>query len=191
VSKAQTLGSAALPLECGLLIYAFVQRRSLPIETTVSHPWLALAVRSRHEKSVQTILIAKGYRTALPLLLHGHKRRSGGDWESQKPLIPGYVFAVDDPGNPFRIATTSGVVEIVSFGGQPVTIPEAELEALERIAASGLPVTHCACTRPDETVELIAGPLKGMQGILVRKGKVTCLAVGAGIRQPIRRAPAR
>ena len=92
----------------------------------------------------------------------------------------GYVFAVDDPGNPFRIATTSGVVEIVSFGGQPVPIPEAQLEALERIAASGIPVTRCRYTLPDQIVELMAGPLRGMQGVLVRQANATCLAVGFG-----------
>ena len=92
----------------------------------------------------------------------------------------GYVFAVDDPGNPLRIVTTSGVVEIVSFGGQPVPIPEAQLEALERIAAPGLPVTRCRYTLPDQTVELMAGPLRGMQGVLVRQANATCLAVGFG-----------
>ena len=38
------------------------------------YPWLALVVRSRHEKSVQTILDAKGYRTSVPLVRCIHKR---------------------------------------------------------------------------------------------------------------------
>lgn len=108
------------------------------------HPWLALVVRSRHEKSVQTILDAKGYRTAVPLVRCIHERRSGSAWDSQKPLIAGYVFAVRDRENPFRIVTTPGVVTIVSFGSEPGTISEAEIEALERIAASGLPVAVAA-----------------------------------------------
>jgi transcription antitermination factor NusG len=128
------------------------------------HPWLALVVRSRHEKSVQTILDAKGYRTSVPLVRYIHKRRAGSAWDSQKPLIAGYVFAVHDRDNPFRIVTTPGVVKIVGFGGVPSAIPESEIEALERVAASGLPVAHCGYTRVGEKVELVDGPLKGVQG---------------------------
>jgi len=140
-------------------------------------PWLALRVLARHEKSVQTILNAKGYRTALPLVRCIHKRRSGSDWGSQKPLIPGYVFAVRNPENPFRIVTTPGVVQVVSFGSSPGAIPEAEIEALERIAASGLPVASCPYTRLGETVELLAGPLKGLQGVVLRQAQTTRLVV--------------
>src|ERR1039458_9341376 len=132
--------------------------------------WVALVVRSRHEKSVQTILDAKGYRTSVPLVRCFHKRSSGSVWDSQKPLIAGYVFAVQDRENPFRIVTTPGFVEIVSFGSEPGIILEAEIEALERIAASGLPVASCGYTRIGETVELIAGPLQGVRGIVLRQG---------------------
>jgi transcription antitermination factor NusG len=142
-----------------------------------------LRVRSRHEKSVQTILIAKEYQTSLPLARCIHKRRSGSDWDSQKPLIPGYVFAVHNRENPFRIVTTPGVVQIVSFGKSPGTIPEAEIEALERIAASGLTVTSCGYTRIGEAVELIDGPLKGVKGIVLRQAQATCLVVGVELLQ--------
>lgn len=145
--------------------------------------WVALVVRSRHEKSVQTILDAKGYRTSVPLVRCFHKRSSGSAWDSQKPLIAGYVFAVQDRENPFRIVTTPGFVEIVSFGSEPGIILEAEIEALERIAASGLPVVSCGYTRIGETVELIAGPLQGVRGIVLRQGKSTRLVVGVELLQ--------
>ena len=147
------------------------------------YPWLALVVRSRHEKSVKTILDSKGYRTALPLVRCIRKRRSGSAWDSQKPLIAGYVFVVHDRENSFRIVTTPGFVRIVSFGSGPGTIPEAEIEALERIAASGLPVASCGYTRIGETVELIDGPLKGMQGIVLRQAKTMRLVVGIELLQ--------
>jgi len=147
------------------------------------HPWLALVVRSRHEKSVKTILDSKGYRTSLPLVRCIHKRRSGSAWDSQKPLIAGYLFAVHDRENPFHIVTTPGVVQIVSFGSEPATIPEAEIEALERIAASGLPASSCRYTRIGERVELVDGPLKGIQGIVLRQAKATRLVVGIELLQ--------
>jgi transcription antitermination factor NusG len=144
---------------------------------------MALAVRSRHEKSVKTILDAKGYRTSVPLVRCVHKRSAGSAWDSQKPLIAGYVFAKQDRANPFRIVTTPGVVQIVSFGSEPGSIPESEIEALERIAASGLPVANCGYTRVGEKVELIDGPLKGVQGIVLRQGKTTRLVVGVELLQ--------
>jgi len=147
------------------------------------HPWLALVVRSRHEKSVKAILDSKGYRTSVPLVRCIHRRRSGSAWDSQKPLIAGYVFAAYDRDNPFRIVTTPGVVQIVGFGGAPGTIPDAEIEALERIAGSGLPVAGCGYTRIGEAVELIDGPLKGIQGMVLRQAKVTRLVVGIELLQ--------
>src|ERR1039458_6594318 len=110
--------------------------------------WVALVVRSRHEKSVQTILDAKGYRTSVPLVRCFLKRSSGSAWDSQHGLIV-----------------------------------EAEIEALERIAASGLPVVSCGYTRIGETVELIAGPLQGVRGIVLRQGKSTRLVVGVELLQ--------
>ena len=147
------------------------------------HPWLALVVRSRHEKSVKTILDSKGYRTSVPLVRCIHKRRSGSAWDSQKPLIAGYVFAVHDRDNPFRIVTTPGLVNIVRFGKEPCAIPEAEIEALERIAASGLPVGRCGYTRIGQKVELIDGPLRGVQGIVLRQAKTTRLIVSVEMLQ--------
>jgi transcription antitermination factor NusG len=147
------------------------------------YPWLALVVRSRHEKSVKTILESKGYRAAVPLVRCSHKRSSGSAWDSQAPLITGYVFVVFDQQNPFRIVTTPGVVQIVSFGSGPGTIPDTEIEALERIAASGLPVASCRYARIGETVELIEGPLRGVQGLVLRQGKTTRLVVGFELLQ--------
>lgn len=147
------------------------------------HPWLALVVRSRHEKSVRTILDAKGYQTALPLVRCMHKRRTGSDWDSKKPLIAGYVFAAQDSENPFRMVTTPGVVHVVGFGSEPATIPADEIEALERVAACGLPVASCGYTRIGDRVELIGGPLKGVQGIVLRQAKTTRLVVGVELLQ--------
>lgn len=101
---------------CSNSLFSWHEAESDSLVSAPGYPWVALVVRSRHEKSVQTILDAKGYRTSLPLVRCVHKRRSGSAWDSQKPLIAGYVFVADDRENPFRIVTTPGVVQIVSFG---------------------------------------------------------------------------
>jgi transcription antitermination factor NusG len=93
------------------------------------------------------------------------------------------VFVARDQENPFRMVTTPGVVRVVSFGSEPCTIPEAEIEALEKVARSGLPVSGCGYTKVGEIVELIHGPLKGVQGIVLRQAKTTRLVVGIDLLQ--------
>lgn len=146
-------------------------------------PWHALVVRSRHEKSVKAILDSKGYKTSLPLLKCIRSRPSGSHWESHNPLIPGYVFVVRDLQNPFQMVTTPGFVQLVGFGSGPSAIPEAEIESLERIAASGLPVARCGYTRIGEPVELIKGPLKGVRGVVLRQSKTTHIVVSINLLQ--------
>jgi transcription antitermination factor NusG len=148
-----------------------------------SDTWLALHVRPRHEKSVQKILDYKGYLTSLPLRKCYHTRRSGTDWESEKPLISGYVFVAPNPENRFPIVTTPGVVRIVGFGSGACAIPYSEIEALERIASSQLPVAQCAYTRIGEAVKLIRGPLKGVQGIVAQESGGARLVVSIEMLQ--------
>ena len=168
---------------CPISLVSPYAAQTAALTAASGNAWLALVVRSRHEITVKTRLQSKGYRTALPLVRCIHKRSTGSAWDSQKPLIAGYVFAALDPDNPFRMVTTPGVVHIVSFGSEPAAIPEAEIDALVRIAASGLPVANCGYTRIGETVELVDGPLQGLQGIVLRQAKTTRLVVGVELLQ--------
>ena len=90
---------------------------------------------------------------------------------------------VHDLQNPFHIVTTPGFVQLVGFGSGPSAIPEAEIQALERIVASQLPVAHCGYTRIGEAVELIEGPLRGVQGIVLRQAKTTHFVVSIELLQ--------
>lgn len=149
----------------------------------VSDYWCALYVRPRHEKSVKKLLDFKGYQTSLPLRKCYHTRRAGAEWESEKPLLSGYVFAVPDTRNPFPIVTTPGVLQILGAGTAAGNIPAEEIEALERIATSQLPVAQCAYTRVGESVKLIRGPLKGVQGKVVRESGLTQLVISIDLLQ--------
>jgi len=142
-----------------------------------------LSVRSRHEKSVQRMVNYKGYATSLPLCTRWHTRQRGTAWESQSPLLPGYVFVQQNLQNPFHIVTTPGVVKFVGCGNCPSPIPVAEIEALETIAASQLPIGQCSYTRIGDAVELKAGPLKGVVGIVVREAGPTRLVVSVSLLQ--------
>jgi len=48
------------------------------------------------------------------------------------PLFPGYVFVHFDLQQRLRILELPGVVRLVSFNGQPATLPEYEIETLRK-----------------------------------------------------------
>ncbi len=139
--------------------------------------WFAASVIPRHEKSVQRILDYKGYKTSVPLRKCSHTRRCGSKWESENPLISGYVFVAGDPQNPFRIVSTPGVLQIIGATSGASAIPADQIEALERIAASPLPIAECNYLRAGQVVQLIGGPLKGVQGTVIRESKATRFVV--------------
>jgi len=145
--------------------------------------WFALYVKSRHEKSVQKILDYKGYRTSVPVRKSYRTRSAGSVWESEKPLIPGYVFVGHNPERPHHIVTTPGVVQMLGYGHDGCAIPYCEIEAMERIASSEFPVGNCEYTRIGDAVELVRGPLKGLCGKVVRQSGSTRLVVSIDLLQ--------
>ena len=57
------------------------------------------------------------------------------------------------------------------------------MEALERIAASQLRVAECNYIRVGDVVELIGGPLKGVQGMVLREAGATNFVVSVEMLQ--------
>jgi transcriptional antiterminator NusG len=145
--------------------------------------WFAAAVKPRHEKSAQRILEYRGFQTSLPLQKCRHTRRCGSKWESEKPLIPGYVFVGDDPQNPCRVLATPGVVQIVGYRSGSSAIPASQVEALERIAASQLRAAECNYIRVGQVVNLVGGPLRGVQGMVLREAGATRFVVSLELLQ--------
>src|SRR5437879_7959122 len=93
--------------------------------------WHAIYTCSRHEKSVSRQLRQKQIDCFLPLY------RSVRNWKDRRkelemPLFPGYVFVRFVAKDRLRVLTSPGVVQLVSFGGVPVPLSDAELEALRK-----------------------------------------------------------
>ena len=63
----------------------------------------------------------------------------------------------------------AGVVNIVSFDGEPAPIPEHEIDGIRQLVESDLAYDPCPLIREGEMVEVTHGPLKGVVGRLVRK----------------------
>jgi transcription antitermination factor NusG len=131
--------------------------------------WYAIWTRSRHEQVVREQLASRAVEVFLPTIPRWSRwkdRKKKIDW----PLFPGYCFARFDPQNRLPILKCSGVVNIVSFDGEIMPIPDREIDGIRVLVASDLQYDPCPFIREGAMVEVVHGPLKGVVGRLVRKG---------------------
>jgi transcription antitermination factor NusG len=142
--------------------------------------WYALRTRSRHEKRVRDQLAAKGFEPFLPLV------ERWSQWKDRRtlvafPLFPGYCFARFPLADRVAVLSAQGVVQILGSAGGPVPVPEAEIEAVRRLVTSTLPYDPHPYLREGMQVEVVRGPLAGLQGILLRKGARARLVIGVSL----------
>jgi len=139
--------------------------------------WYALRTKSRHEKLVRDQLDKQGIQPLLPTV----KRLS--QWKDRKkeievPLFSGYCFVRFSQQEKTPVQKVTGVVEIVGSGSRPEPIPEQEIEALRRLMTSVLPHDPHPYLHEGMQVEVVRGPLQGVQGVLLRKEKRHRLVIG-------------
>jgi transcription antitermination factor NusG len=139
---------------------AVVPRRDAPW-------WFALAVQHKHEKVVARNLDQAGVESFVPLY---RTRRMWSDRvkELELPLFPTYVFSRFEWRERVSVLRIPGVRGIVGFGKQATPVPEVEITALKRMVASGLPVHPWPYLKVGDWVCVVRGPLRGLEGILVR-----------------------
>ena len=125
--------------------------------------WFALQVKPRYEFLAACSLRSKGFEELLPTY------KSKRQWSDRRkvvelPLFPGYVFCRFNAQIRVPILTTPGVIRVV---GTNLTVSTAEIEAIQAIVARGIPASPCSYLKVGTRVEVIAGPLAGIRGILV------------------------
>ncbi len=144
--------------------------------------WYAIRTRSRHEKLVNQQLTSRGIEAFLPLV----QRRQR--WKDRLknvsfPLFPGYCFARFPHQERLAVLTAVGAVEILGINGHSIPIPDHEIEGVRKLIASSLPLDPHPCLTAGMPVEVIRGPLTGVRGVLIRKGKHARLVVGIHLIQ--------
>jgi transcription antitermination factor NusG len=137
--------------------------------------WFALTVKPQHERTVAEQLRFKGLESYLPLY-RSRRRWSDRVKTIDLPLFSQYVFSQFDLSDRVRVLQTAGVLSIVSFGGGPCPLASGQLEALRAIVGSGLPYSPWPFLHAGQRVEICAGALKGVEGILARE-KSECRVV--------------
>jgi transcription antitermination factor NusG len=123
----------------------------------------------RHEKRVTQYLNLHEIEHYLPIYRAQRKWRNGLKVTLELPLFPGYLFVHIGQSERVRVLQVPGVLSFVGgTGGQPASMPEAEISALR----SGLPLRN-AEPHPVLTVgqraRIRSGALAGMEGVVVRR----------------------
>lgn len=142
--------------------------------------WYAFVTRPRHEKRVKQHLDGGGVECYLPL------RKSLRQWKDRKklvevPLFSCYIFVHVAYVHRYEVLKVPSVVRIVSLGHQPTPVREEEIEAIRRILESDQFYEVSGELHLGERVEIVAGPLKSVEGELVsfRGGQRVVVNIGA------------
>lgn len=147
--------------------------------------WIAVYTKSRHEKVVIQELEKKNIEAYCPIL---KERRQ---WSDRKrwvefPLFRSYVFAKIELKNSLYILQTIGVNHIVKFQGNISTIPDGIIQNIKSMIDGGFTVEQVEYFVKGDEVKVVDGPLKGMEGIVVKvKNENKLVLKVAAIQQAI------
>ena len=143
--------------------------------------WYAAYIVTRHEKVVAQQLQRRGLESFLPLY------RATRRWKNRRahvelPLFPGYLFVRINIAERVRALEVPGVVHIVSVRGEPVEVPDGEVESLRtamRIRSS----EPCSYLSSGKRIRIKAGPLQGLEGVVVRQNSQARIIVSVDFIQ--------
>jgi len=138
------------------------------VSSTATALWYALHTRSRHEKLVDRLLWEQvNVESFLPL--RTVRRRWADRWkEVRLPLFPGYLFVRAPEERLAQVRRTRGVVCVLGTD-RPTPVEEREIENIRRMVGSDLPLDPYPYLRRGDRVRIRRGPLRGLEGILVRR----------------------
>jgi transcription antitermination factor NusG len=140
------------------------------VEKVGSEEWFALTVDPKLTQPTLVTLGQKGYDAFTPFQTVVRKWRDRTS-ESLVPAFPGYIFVRLDVRFRLPVLTTPGVRGLVGYGKQPAAICEEEIEAIRRVMKSKLPAEAFPFPQAGDAVRLVAGPLAGLEGVLISRTK--------------------
>jgi transcription antitermination factor NusG len=137
---------------------------------TAAAQWYAIWTRSHFEQIVHDQLAAKGFRVFLPSM-RTWSRRGGLRHLIPVPMFPGYLFVhrAMDKAAYVEVLKSRGIVRILGTSwDQLIPVADSEIDALQRVLERDVEVMPHAYLREGQRVRITAGPLAGVEGILVR-----------------------
>ena len=130
--------------------------------------WYAAYTSANHEKRVAEQFAVRSVEHFLPL--YASLRR----WKDRRvtlelPLFPGYIFVRLALCDRLRLLQIPGVAKLVGCNGAPTALPTDEIEALKKGLSCGVRVEPHPFLTVGRRVRVKAGPLVGVEGIVIRR----------------------
>jgi transcription antitermination factor NusG len=98
-------------------------------------------------------------------------------------LFAGYVFCRSRAEVLDKVVTTPGVVRIIGDRRGPVSVPAAEIDAIRCLISTQLATWPWPFLREGQRVRVEAGPLRGVEGIVVKNQNEHRLVVAITLLQ--------
>lgn len=141
--------------------------------TTFAQPvepakWYAVQTRPRHEKRVAGELRARTIEEFLPLHKTRNRWKNGVLADVELPLFPCYLFVRVPLCQRVRLLQLPGVIGFAVNSAHPTALAQEDIEALRTLSVICRAEPHPFLKIGDQ-VRIVAGPLAGMEGILVRR----------------------
>ncbi len=128
--------------------------------------WYAVYTYPKVEKRVHSDITELGFESFLPT--HTIIRQwSDRKKKVEEPLFPNYVFVRTNLQRRFDILKVPGLVRFITFEGQPLSIPDEQIDQVKSIMSSDSDIT---CEKYDrkvgEKVLVTNGQFKGIEGVI-------------------------
>ncbi len=129
--------------------------------------WFAVYTSSRHEKHVARHFSEREIEYFLPLYQKLHHWAKRTSVRLELPLFPNYVFVHIAQPQRRSVLAVPGVVGVVGQGQVAAALPDGEIESL-RNGLRSLKFEPYPYLIAGERVRIQAGPMAGLEGILLR-----------------------
>jgi transcription antitermination factor NusG len=136
--------------------------------------WWVAHTKSRNEKALAHDLIAKDISYFLPMTWKVH-RKSHRTIRALLPLFSGYLFFCGEETQRVELLRTNRVANLIEVKDQDKLLNE--LVQFEQALRVGAPLTPYKYIRAGQRCRVIAGPLLGLEGIVVKMKGATRLVL--------------
>ena len=140
------------------------------VADSVTPRWRVLWTHSNCEQLVYDQLAPKGFDLFLPTV-EAWSRRGGVRRLARIPMFGGYLFLrhAMDKASYLEVYKARGLVRILGERWDRLdAVPDAEIEAIQRLVHSGCPILPYPYLREGQRVRITRGPLADVEGIVVR-----------------------
>jgi transcription antitermination factor NusG len=131
--------------------------------------WWCLHTRPRQEKATARELRKLTVTFFLPQVLKEDRTPQGRKIRSVVPLFPSYLFLLGDHNDRLSALRGNRLVSVLEVSDQESL--ERDLRQIQRMLSSGLPVQSELAVPVGSRVRITSGPLTGIEGIVIRRGK--------------------